>query len=340
MAPSNFRVRRQTGGGVSVSWNYSATTQPQFFTIWRKPASAPESAWAVAARVKPALDLLHQNEYVDTNMTAASSTIYRVSANYPTPPAWVVPARADKDGIWKTVRQVESLPTPNGFELTVANTVPHARYLMLVRNGGNDFWKASGFFAGSTNGKPVKLETDRQGMLTTQGPFLLSKVQYAPTLEHPEFVAGSGEDADGDGLPDLYELLVTKTDPNNSDTGATGVLDGYKDLSGDGWTALEKFRRRANPLVRELPPAPIELTKPTLMDVMDALWLVEQTDFKYEVTVEVRSLNPKSDYQPLAQRLDMLFPQRRRDIAATNLQVRIIVQLPEQKAPARDSGGP
>ena len=62
-----------------------------------------------------------------------------------------------------------------------------------------------------------------------------------------KFAAGWGEDSDGDGLPDIYEVLVTHTSPDNADTGDTGTLDGDKDMSGDGWNNSEKFRCRADP---------------------------------------------------------------------------------------------
>ncbi len=314
----------QAGNVATVTWNYDSVTPPQFFTILRKPVSAPDTTWRVAARVKPALNKYRQYEYFETNITAFRSSVYRAYANYPAPPPTVLPARADAEGIRQTIRQVSSVPTTNGYELTVAKTVPHARYLMLVREGKDGFWKASGFFIGGTNGTVVKLAADKRGMLPAGGgPFVLPKVEHVPNLEHPEFISGSGEDADGDGLPDIYEVLATKTDPDKSDTGAIGLLDGYKDLGGDGWTALEKYRRRADPLARDYPPAPIELTEPTLMDVMKADSQIKQSDFQYAVKMETRTLNPPSAYQILQLPLIFLFPQRQMKVAVTNLQIRI-----------------
>ncbi len=339
--PSNLSARMQAGSGATVTWNYSAVTPPQFFTILRKPASAPDTAWEVAARVKPVLNKYQQYEYVETNISAFRSSVYRAYANYPAPPLWIMPARTDTEGIRQTIRQVASAPTTNGYALTVARTVPRTRYLMLVREGKDGFWKASGFFIASTNGSPVKLAADKRGMLPTGGrPFVLPKVEHVPNLEHPEFICGSGEDADGDGLPDIYEVLATKTDPDKSDTGATGLLDGYKDLVGDGWTALEKYRRRSDPLVRDHPPDPIELTEPAMMDVMKADWQIKQSDFQYDVKVETRTLNPPSAYQLLQQPLMLLFPQRQPKVAVTNLQVRMTAEVPEKKAPLHHVGGP
>lgn len=339
--PSNLSARMQAGGGATVTWNYSAVTPPPFFTILRKPASAPDTAWGVAARVKPVLNKYQQYEYIETNISMFRSSVYRAYANYPAPPPWVMPSRCDAEGIRQTIRQVACVPATNGYLLTVARTVPRARYLMLVREGKNGFWKASGFFVGSTNGSPLKLLADKRGILTTtSSPFALSKVEHVPNLEHPEFICGSGEDADGDGLPDIYEVLATKTDPDKSDTGATGLLDGYKDLAGDGWTALEKYRRRCNPLTPDHPPAPVELTEPTQMQVMKALWQAQQYDFQYDVKLEARKLNPPGEYQALQENSAPLFPPMQRDMAATNLQIRITVGVPEEKAPPHHVGGP
>jgi len=46
------------------------------------------------------------------------------------------------------------------------------------------------------------------------------------------FILGLTNDADGDGLTDAYELLVSHTDPNNPDTSGDGMLDGWKVLWG------------------------------------------------------------------------------------------------------------
>ena len=43
---------------------------------------------------------------------------------------------------------------------------------------------------------------------------------------------GTPQDSDQDGLTDAYELLVSHTDPTNSDTSGDGMLDGWKVLWG------------------------------------------------------------------------------------------------------------
>ena len=74
-----------------------------------------------------------------------------------------------------------------------------------------------------------------------------------PTLY---MVAGYGEDSDGDGLSDVYEILVTRTSPDSTDTGNTGISDTYKDPDGDEWTNLHEYRLRTDPLKFDPPRAP------------------------------------------------------------------------------------
>jgi hypothetical protein len=83
------------------------------------------------------------------------------------------------------------------------------------------------------------------------------------------FVLGSPQDSDSDGLTDAYELLVSHTDPNNSDTFGLGITDGWQieyfgqtgidpfaDVAGDGWTSIYKYQNGLNPNQLITPPAP------------------------------------------------------------------------------------
>ena len=49
-------------------------------------------------------------------------------------------------------------------------------------------------------------------MSSGQSPISMPEVRFLPGVVAPEFTAGWGEDSDGDGLPDIYEVLVTGTD--------------------------------------------------------------------------------------------------------------------------------
>ena len=57
-----------------------------------------------------------------------------------------------------------------------------------------------------------------------------------PNLATPDefFILGLTNDADGDGLTDAYENLVSHTLPNNSDTDGDGIPDGWSVLLGFG----------------------------------------------------------------------------------------------------------
>ena len=77
-----------------------------------------------------------------------------------------------------------------------------------------------------------------------------------------QFTAGSGEDADKGQLPDLYEDLVTRTDPLDGDTGKTGTTDSWQDLAGDGWNSLQAMQNGTDPLAWCQPPPPSNYSTP------------------------------------------------------------------------------
>ena len=123
-------------------------------------------------------------------------------------------------------------------------------------------------------------------------------VKFLPDVVQPEFTAGYGEDSDGDGLPDIYEVLVTHTDPDNADTGDTGILDGYKKMTGDGWSNLEKFHCRVDPLHPAKLPPTVELRQPTRKEILEAV--TPTTDLSYDLEIEVRT-NGSTEYQSIEQ---------------------------------------
>ncbi len=69
------------------------------------------------------------------------------------------------------------------------------------------------------------------------------------------FSARSWIDGDGDGLPDWWEM-ENGLDPNNPDTGDTGIPDGYKDSDNDGWTNLQEYQNGTSPSQFNMPAAP------------------------------------------------------------------------------------
>jgi hypothetical protein len=195
--------------------------------------------------------------------------------------------------------------TTNGYDLTLERPIPYGRYLLLVRERKDAVGRASGYFVSDTNSNPIHLHVEPNGMMAGgQQPIAMPVVQFPPLLVDPEFAAGWGEDSDGDGLPDIYEVLVTQTDPVNLDTGNAGLLDGYKDPDHDGWSSLEEFRRRTNPLEAESPPRPIELKQPTLLEATKAM--VVQGDLPYELRVQIRQAGA-AYYEPLNRPLYALY---------------------------------
>jgi hypothetical protein len=231
--------------------------------------------------------------FTDTNADSFFQPLYRIQA-YATPPIRVTPTKRDSTAIRGTVRSVICRPTTNGFELTIAKPVAHAWYLLLVRDKSDPQWRASGYFTPEKNG-PFQINVDSFGMmkLGDQKPIALPEVHHLLSVVNPEFIAGCGEDSDGDGLPDIYEVLVTGTEPDCADTGHTGILDGFKEVASDGLNSLEKFRRRVNPLHSFYPPAPVELKHPTLIDVFGATQM--NSDLRFEPQILIRT-NGASGY--------------------------------------------
>lgn len=236
--------------------------------------------------------------YVETNVDTFAQPLYRIEPHY-SPPLHARLDKIDATTIRGTILRVTAVPTTNGYNLTVPHPIPYARYLLLVRDKNDPQWRASGYFASGTNRSPVFLCADTKGMMSSgQSPIAMPAVKFLPDVVDPEFVAGWGEDSDGDGLPDIYEVLVTHTEPDNPDTGNTGILDGDKKMTGDGWSNTEKFRCRVNPLRLAQPPATIELKQPTRTEILKAV--TPKTDLTCELQIEVRT-NGATGYQPISQ---------------------------------------
>ena len=284
----------------------------------------------------------HDYSYTETNQppSPGNESGYRIQAHVPVPP------RAYLNGVNATTIRNTILPittrqTTNGYDLTATRPIPYGWYLLLVRDRNNTLWRASGYFTAGTNRGSIHLRVDAKGMMHEgQGPVAMPEVKFLPDLVAPDFTAGWGEDSDGDGLPDIYEVLVTHTDPTNADTGNTGIVDGYKEPANDGWSNLEKFRRRADPFKPDSPPKPVVLTQPAIIEVMQACSL--KTDLRYEPQVEIRVVGT-AKFQPIQQSL-MAFYQmsNSRDPYRTkpNFDLRVSWRLPQRHAEDRDYYGP
>jgi hypothetical protein len=295
----NPYTRQQPGQPFNRS-NYVAYTQQirQYQQQYRQPFGQNPNQFitgpfAVIAKI-PSESGLHNYTYVDTNTSFQS--VYRIQAHY-SPQPHAHRDEVNVDSIRKTILTVRARQTTNGYTLTAMNPIPDAWYLLLVQDKNDSQWRASGYFTSGTNRNPVYLHIDKKGMMSNgQSPISMPKVHFLPDVVEPEFTAGLGEDSDGDGLPDIYEVLVTHTDPDNADTGNTGVLDGYKEMTDDGWNNLEKFRRRIDPLRPAQPPPTIVLKQPTGTEILDAL--TPKTDLSCALEIAIRT-NGAADFQPI-----------------------------------------
>jgi len=241
----------------------------------------------IVAKVIPRPDQ-HDFTYTETNATADlfSDPIYRVRAHF-SPPLRAELQELNPSGIRGASQRPAARRTTNGYDLTLTNPIPYFRYLLLVRDRNDSQWRAAGYFTSGKDRNPVQLQVDFKGMMTSpQSPLALPQVRFLTNAVEPEFIAGPGDDNDGDGLPDVYEVLVTKTDPLKTDTGDSGVVDGFKVMTTDGWSNLEKLRRRVDPLRAFHPRAPQVLPEPTLAEALQALTF--RTDLPYQPQVEIR----------------------------------------------------
>ncbi|HEY1662004.1 MAG TPA: carboxypeptidase-like regulatory domain-containing protein [Verrucomicrobiae bacterium] len=279
--PPNFRPMNRFGG-------------------WQQQGEMVTGLFAAIARVQGQLPKNGYSgyRYVDTNVDTLFQPVYRIWPHY-NPPLRARLRQVDAAAIRKTIISVAGEQTTDGYSLTVPHPIPYASYLLLVRDKNDPQWRASGYFESGANRDLVYLHVDKKGMMHEgQRPMAMPEVKFLPDVVEPEFVAGWGGDSDGDGLPDVYEVLVIHTDPDDADTGGTGILDGYKVMTSDGWDNLEKFRRRVDPLRPAQPPPLIELRHPTEREIMNAV--VPKTDLSCDLQIEIRT-NDATGYQPIEQ---------------------------------------
>ena len=305
--PLNWRTNFSPNWNTNRLQNWPSNRPPNFPPGFRPPGFGAETTvetgpFVAVARV-PSRVGLTEYHYVDTNVDNFFQPLYRiVPHNVPPPRAYL--NHVDTAGIRGTITSVTAQQTTNGYALTVPHPIPYARYLLLVRDKNDPQWRSSGYFESRTNRDPVYLRVDKKGMMSDgQTPLAMPAVKYLPDVVEPEFTAGWGEDSDGDGLPDVYEVLVTHTEPDNADTGNTGILDGFREATGDGWSNPEKFRRRADPLRAANPPPTVELRQPTGSAIVRAI--TPKTDLHCEAQIAVRT-NGAVRFQPIEQVPQML----------------------------------
>ncbi len=147
--------------------------------------------------------------------------------------------------------------------LAYTNYDAHCTYGLIVTNGTN----ANIVLVTMTNtavGTNYQIythdhsDTNSTWIVETSFPGTNNATTVAITLNGRtlDYIGGYGEDSDGDGLPDGYEVLATLTDPYLPDTGLTGVQDGYKDPDGDGYSNLQEYYNGTNPHHFDTPAGP------------------------------------------------------------------------------------
>lgn len=298
---NDFRIRRHPPFGAANS-RFPTNWPRNLHSMYGRPSWQRQDPFVIGPYQVVAqcrgVPGLKEYRYIDPNVDTLFQPLYRIQPHY-SPPLRARLDRVDAAEIRKTIITITARPIADGYALTVPHPIPYARYLLLVRDKNDPQWRASGYFTSGTNRDRVYLHVDKKGMMHEgQSPLAMPEVKYLPDVVEPEFVTGWGEDSDGDGLPDVYEVLVTHTEPDNADTGNKGTLDGYKVMTSDSWDNLEKFRRRADPLQPAQPPPAVELIRPTEREILNAA--TPKTDLNCDLQMEVRT-NGASNYQPIGQ---------------------------------------
>lgn len=313
-----------TNGTAILKWSHLGGTLPDYFEVeraerrlnpefrrwatnrqprFRRPGERPPQRFIsepprIVAKVLPKAGL-PEYKYIASSVDTFFQPSFRVRSHY-TPPIHRMPVAVDAASIRQTVREVTARSTTNGYELTIQKAVPFARYLLLSRPSGRSRWRASGYFIVTKTNSAAHLHVDARGMMATGDQRLvpLPEVRFVEPSLHLEFTASSGEDSDGDGLPDIYEVLVTETDPARSISNESGVLDGFADSDGDGWPNVEEFFRRTDPFESNSIPPGVELKRPTSFELMRTLAEQPKSDLPFDSKIEIRK-NGSQNYEPL-----------------------------------------
>ncbi len=133
----------------------------------------------------------------------------------------------------------------NHLQFIASSLATNTSYLIMVRTNSPDgYWiQLSDVWA--TGNRTSSVDYDLNGARNWKGSSGLT----TRNLGNWTFVIVSGEDFDGDTLPDGYEDLVTRSDPY-------GGEESYNDPDGDGWTNMQEMQNHTDPLKFDQPPPP------------------------------------------------------------------------------------
>jgi len=191
----------------------------------------------------------NRDEYVrGTSPTDRTSTVKSISGtiSYAGPQSGPIFVSVNsQSGVWDSALKTV-IAVPGSFSVTNVPTLVGywvEAYRDSNGNGTNDAWEASGCF--STN--KICLSDDLTGL--------------AIVLSDP--------DADGDGLPDWWEMQIVNSDPNDNLITVQDVCPG-DDFDGDGVCNRDEYIRGTSPTDR--------LSLPPVLEFSDAEMVVDESN--------------------------------------------------------------
>lgn len=101
-----------------------------------------------------------------------------------------------------------------------------------------------------TVGTPMRVQAVVEGVDEGLSPEPTWATPAAGTMQRRDYTLG--EDADGDGLPDAWELWMMELNPNAGEDGAPNDLAAFRpgdDCDGDGMTNLQEFLAGTDPFL-------------------------------------------------------------------------------------------
>ena len=128
---------------------------------------------------------------------------------------------------------------------------PCSNGLRLVISGTETEHKYDVFYADSHE-SPIPWKIAKKG-ITASGTNFTWTDCGTPSRPAPSevlsrlYVAGLGDDTDGDGLGSAYELLVLHTNPDLSHTDNPDLSDGEEDFDSDGYSNLQEYNLGTDP---------------------------------------------------------------------------------------------
>jgi len=116
-----------------------------------------------------------------------------------------------------------------------------AVYYTVLNGESNAVYSLFGAY--STDGPWSRISLMRTGAVYV----LHDTNQFNPLSNQSFYALGISQDSDGDGLPDMYEELVSNTDPAMADSDENGITDSSEYVNFKGLTKLQAFAAQSAP---------------------------------------------------------------------------------------------